>query len=133
MVTSTSKELSAVVGNQVLELSLYDDAWTPSVKTLNDQYPLVVFSKTYCPFSKRGKALLESYKLVPPPKVVEVDLRGDGTTIQTILGRLTGRRTVPNVVLKGNSIGGSDDIHALHAQGKLKPLLESAGIKVTGI
>lgn len=45
MVTSTSNELPAVDGSQVLELSVYDDAWTPSVKTLNDQYPLVVFSK----------------------------------------------------------------------------------------
>uniref|UniRef100_A0A7S3YS57 Glutaredoxin domain-containing protein n=1 Tax=Lotharella globosa TaxID=91324 RepID=A0A7S3YS57_9EUKA len=32
---------------------------------------------------------------------------------------LTGRRTVPNVFISGHSIGGSDDVHHLHDEGRL--------------
>jgi len=33
-------------------------------------------SKSYCPFSKRAKNLIQTYALDPPPRIVEVDLRG---------------------------------------------------------
>ncbi len=101
-------------------------------------------------YSKRAKELLKNYDLVPAPKVVEVDLRGmqlwlvcrhsyrshcvvctdDGDLIKAILTRLTGRSTFPNVVLLGKSIGGSDQLSELHREGKLKALLEVAGLKV---
>lgn len=52
-------------------------------------------------YSKRAKALLlETYHLSPVPTVVELDTRTDGLLIQTILTRLTGRSTVPNIILK---------------------------------
>ncbi|PSR79233.1 hypothetical protein PHLCEN_2v7091 [Hermanssonia centrifuga] len=106
-----------------------DGDWEQHVKNLRDNHPLVVFSKTYCPYSKRAKALLESYNLSPPPTIVELDTRSDGAIIQTILGRLTGRRTVPNVLLQGGSIGGSDDLALLDEQQKLVSLLEGEGLK----
>lgn len=59
--------------------------------------------------------------------------------MQGLLQRLTGRRTVPNMVVHGVSIGGSDDVHALYQQsgnvygagtegGKLREILEEAGV-----
>ena len=33
-------------------------------------------SKSYCPYSKRAKDLIQTYALDPPPRIVEVDLRG---------------------------------------------------------
>lgn len=54
----------------------------------------------YYSFSKRAKSLLASYQLSPTPFVVELDQRSDGPVIQEILARLTGRRTVPNVLLQ---------------------------------
>ena len=51
-------------------------------------------------YSKKAKELLTSYDLSPPPKVIELNLRSDGPQIQAILARLTGRKTVPNILLK---------------------------------
>ncbi|KAA1475170.1 thioredoxin-like protein [Dentipellis sp. KUC8613] len=119
---------------KAIDLKVYEGGdwvdWARAVKTMNAETPLVVFSKTYCPYSKRAKELLKNYDLLPAPKVVEVDLRDDGDLIKAILTRLTGRSTFPNAVLLGKSIGGSDQLSELHREGKLKALLEEAGLKV---
>ena len=47
-----------------------------------------------------------------------------------MLTRLTGRATFPNVILYGESIGGSDDITAMHRDGRLRQLFENAGLTV---
>ena len=47
-----------------------------------------------------------------------------------MLTRLTGRSTFPNVILRGKSIGGSDDIVTMHEDGHLRQLLEKAGLQV---
>jgi glutaredoxin len=120
-----------------LDISVYADGvrsptpdWPSRVKHLNAEAPLIVFSKTYCSYSKRAKVLLERYELVPPPKIIEVDLRDDGDFIKAVLTRLTGRSTFPNVILRGKSIGGSDDIFAMHEDGRLRQLFEKAGLQV---
>ena len=56
----------------------------------------------------------------------------DGDLIKLILKRLTRRATFPNILLRGVTIGGSDDVHELHSEGKLKGLFEQAGVKVNG-
>jgi len=120
-----------------LDLSVYADGdraptpdWPSRVKHLNAEAPLIVFSKTYCPYSHRTKDLLERYELVPPPKIIEVDLRDDGDFIKAVLTRLTGRSTFPNVILRGKSIGGSDELAAMHEDGRLRQLFEKAGLQV---
>ncbi|KAG1890086.1 hypothetical protein F4604DRAFT_1708462 [Suillus subluteus] len=50
--------------------------WKSHMRRLKEEYPLIVLSKSYCPFSRKAKKLLESYNLSPPPKIIEVDLRG---------------------------------------------------------
>lgn len=57
-------------------------------------------------------------------------LADDGVFIKAVLTRLTGRSTVPNVILQGKSIGGGDDITAMHNDGQLRQLFENAGLKV---
>jgi hypothetical protein len=56
----------------------------------------------------------------------------DTQIIQNILGRLTGRRTVPNVILSTESIGGSDDLSQMHSFNKLRTVFEEKGVKVEG-
>ncbi|KAF9227204.1 glutaredoxin, partial [Gyrodon lividus] len=104
--------------------------WEDRMKALREQHPLVVFSKSYCPYSKRAKKLLESYNVSPPPKIIEVDLRGDSPHIKTLLTRLTDRSTFPNVILHGHSLGGCDDLVRMHEEGQLREVLESGGVKV---
>ncbi|CEL60723.1 Monothiol glutaredoxin-S6 OS=Oryza sativa subsp, japonica GN=GRXS6 PE=2 SV=1 [Rhizoctonia solani AG-1 IB] len=90
--------------------------------------PVVVFSKTYCPYSKRAKNLLSSLNLEPAPYVIEVDLRSDSDTVKALLMRLTGHGTFPNILVRRKSIGGSDDLVRLHENGELVPLLATAGV-----
>ena len=82
---------------------------------------VVVFSKSYCPFCAKTKSLFESIDV--NAKVIELDLRDDGASIQADLKTMTGQGTVPNVFIKGKHLGGNDDTQKAHASGKLKELL----------
>jgi glutaredoxin 3 len=57
-------------------------------------------------------------------------LADDSDFIKALLTRLTGRSTFPNVILHDKSIGGSDDINAMHKDGQLRQLFEKAGLTV---
>ncbi len=82
---------------------------------------VAIFSKTYCPFCTRTKTLFES--LGEDAMILELDLRPDGDVMQAALTRMTGQRSVPNVFVNGNHVGGNDDTHAAHRSGKLDELL----------
>ncbi|KAK4686389.1 hypothetical protein P7C73_g3736, partial [Tremellales sp. Uapishka_1] len=92
------------------------------------RYRIAVFSKTYCPYSKNAKQILNTYNLYPAPFVIELDQRSDYDVIQNLLHHLTGRRTVPNILLDFASIGGSDDITLLHAEGGLQKRFEDMDV-----
>jgi len=93
-------------------------------------FAVIIFSKSYCPYSKKAKQiLLESYTIKPPPHVVELDLHELGPQLQQSLGESTGRRTVPNVLINGKSIGGGDDIEAMHVGGTLIEKVKTLGGK----
>ncbi|KAF9653965.1 thioredoxin-like protein, partial [Thelephora ganbajun] len=109
-----------------------DDDWVKHVRELETNSPLVVFSKSYCPYSRRAKSLIQTYALDPPPKIVEVDLREDGDLLKVILTRLTKHSTFPNIILRGRSLGGADDLQALHDGGKLEELFEDNRLTVHG-
>ena len=88
---------------------------------------VIIFSKSYCPHSKRAKnILLEKYIIDPAPYVVELDQHELGPQLQAKLADLTGRKTVPNVLIQAVSIGGGDDVAELDAKktllGKIKTL-----------
>jgi len=93
---------------------------------------VVIFSKSYCPYSAKAKRiLLESYSIDPAPYVVELDLHELGPQLQARLGETTGRKTVPNVLVSGKSIGGGDDIEAFHHNNELISKIEEiAGKKI---
>eukprot|EP00638_Chattonella_subsalsa_P010362 CAMPEP_0117756384 /NCGR_PEP_ID=MMETSP0947-20121206/14045_1 /TAXON_ID=44440 /ORGANISM="Chattonella subsalsa, Strain CCMP2191" /LENGTH=134 /DNA_ID=CAMNT_0005575959 /DNA_START=144 /DNA_END=548 /DNA_ORIENTATION=+ len=86
--------------------------------TAND---IMVFSKSYCPFCSRTKALFTEMGV--DFEVMELDLRNDGDDIQAALAEKTGQRTVPNVFIKGTHLGGNDDTQAAARSGKLAQLL----------
>ena len=87
--------------------------------------PVVVFSKTTCPYCIQVKQLLS--RLGAKSKVIELDTESDGSEIQSALLEWTGQRTVPNVFIGGTHIGGCDATVAKHNGGKLIPLLTEAG------
>ncbi|KAF4122512.1 Glutaredoxin [Geosmithia morbida] len=92
--------------------------------------PIIIFSKTYCPYSKKAKELLiNKYAITPEPYVVELNEHPMGQSLQDTLQEKTGRRTVPNILINGVSIGGSDDIQALDKEGKLVGKIVDLGSK----
>ncbi|EMD42180.1 hypothetical protein CERSUDRAFT_90784 [Gelatoporia subvermispora B] len=87
------------------------------------QNKIVVFSKSYCPYCKRAKALLSSKFPSVPTAVYELDEREDGSDIQSYLLEKTGQRTVPNIFISQQHVGGSDALAALDSEGKLADLV----------
>ena len=51
------------------------------------------------------------------------EIGDDGPEYQMTLMQMTGQRTVPNVFVKGQHIGGNDDSQAAAKDGKLKEML----------
>ncbi|KAK4265551.1 hypothetical protein QN277_026587 [Acacia crassicarpa] len=84
-------------------------------------HKIVIFSKSYCPYCRRAKAVFKELK--QEPHVVELDERDDGSKIQDIMVNIVGRRTVPQVFINGKHLGGSDDTAEAYESGKLAKLL----------
>ncbi|KAK0420895.1 hypothetical protein QR680_014950 [Steinernema hermaphroditum] len=82
---------------------------------------IVIFSKTYCPFCRKAKVALSNYQ--PAYVAIELDEHKRGDAIQFNLHKITGVRTVPQVFINGQFIGGGDDTVAAHHSGKLASLL----------
>jgi len=91
-------------------------------KTVADN-KVVLWSKSTCPFCDRIKSLLTSLNV--DYLAIELDQRDDGAEIQGLLLEKTGQRTVPNVFINGDHIGGCDDTLRLHAEEKLLGLVNS--------
>lgn len=94
-----------------------------TVQHLIKENKVMVFSKSYCPFCHKAKDVLNSIGV--KFHVIELDKESNGDDIQQALEKLTGQRTVPNVFVGEKSIGGGSETAALHAQGKLVPMLKS--------
>ena len=82
---------------------------------------VVVFSKTFCPFCRKTKNLFLDKGI--DAKVIELDKMDNGDAIQDALLELSGQRTVPNVFIKGNHLGGNDDTQKAAREGKLEEML----------
>eukprot|EP00164_Ancoracysta_twista_P003448 GFYU01004600.1.p1 GENE.GFYU01004600.1~~GFYU01004600.1.p1 ORF type:complete len:163 (+),score=50.07 GFYU01004600.1:71-490(+) len=86
---------------------------------------VVVFSKTYCGFCRRAKDALEDAEATNAI-IHELNTRDDGSLIQDALQALYGSRTVPQVFIGREHIGGSSDTVALHSAGLLDDKVEAA-------
>ena len=89
------------------------------------QTRITVFSKTYCPYSRAAKSLLDS--LGAHYQRYEIDQRPDGAQLQDVLKHLLNHSTVPMVVGGSQLLGGSDRLHDLHEHGLLEGILRGSG------
>ena len=78
-----------------------------------------IYTTKVCPYCVRAKSLLDR----KGASYTEIDVSEDADLRLKMTERAGGRRTVPQIFINGQSIGGSDDLHALDAEGKLDPLL----------
>jgi glutaredoxin 3 len=79
---------------------------------------VTVYSADWCPFCSRAKALLDQRGI--PFEEINVD-RVPG--FREKLVEMTGRMTVPQIMIGGEPIGGFDDLSALDRSGELQRLL----------
>jgi len=94
-------------------------------------HPVVVFLKDYCPYCHKVKALFKSIGV----DIFEVDLEKlpNGSAIQSALKKKTNQSTVPSVWIGQKFVGGNDDTQNARSNGKLKQLLDSAGVKYSSL
>eukprot|EP00540_Astrosyne_radiata_P019436 CAMPEP_0116846202 /NCGR_PEP_ID=MMETSP0418-20121206/13701_1 /TAXON_ID=1158023 /ORGANISM="Astrosyne radiata, Strain 13vi08-1A" /LENGTH=150 /DNA_ID=CAMNT_0004477417 /DNA_START=61 /DNA_END=513 /DNA_ORIENTATION=+ len=91
------------------------------VKSEIESGDVVIFSKSFCPFCKKTKKLMK--KLQITPTVIELDDVDGGAEMQDALAEMTGQKTVPNVFIKGQHLGGNDATQAAAKSGKLQEML----------
>ncbi|KAF8481870.1 thioredoxin-like protein [Russula ochroleuca] len=86
---------------------------------------VVVFSKSWCPYSKKAKDLLKTHYPEVQPAIYELDEKEDGgKAYQDYLEGKTGQRTVPNIFIRQQHIGGSSHLVALHDEDGIRALLK---------
>lgn len=78
-----------------------------------------IYTKFYCPYCWRAKSLLSSKDV----QFEEHDITMGGDRREEMIQRSMGRSTVPQIFIGGRHVGGSDDLAALDAAGKLDPML----------
>ena len=78
-----------------------------------------VYSTPNCPFCVSAKALLNSKNL----SFKEIDVSDDIESLQKMV-KLSGLRSVPQIFINNQSIGGFDELSQMNANGHL-PHLES--------
>ena len=84
--------------------------------------PLIeIYTWRSCPYCIRAKALLDSKKVA----YTEYAIDGDEAARDKMSKRAMGRRSVPQIFIKDQPIGGCDELHALDRAGKLDPLLQA--------
>lgn len=78
-----------------------------------------VYSTSYCPYCMRAKALLRSKGVA----FEEIDVTNDPALRAKMVKLAGGRRTVPEIFINGEIIGGCDELYALELNGELDMLL----------
>jgi glutaredoxin 3 len=80
---------------------------------------VIIYSKTYCPYCDRAKNLLDSKGV----SYEERNIENKPDEMKALMEK-TGMRTVPQIFIDDNLVGGFDDLNALDKAGKLDPLLK---------
>ncbi|KAJ7075165.1 glutaredoxin [Mycena belliarum] len=88
-----------------------------------DANKIAIFSKSWCPYCKKTKALFQKEFPDETPLVVELDERDDGAAIQEYLREKTGQSSVPNVFVNKKQVGGNDKTQAAFQSGELQKLV----------
>lgn len=80
---------------------------------------VIIYSTTVCPYCVRAKQLLErkgvAYK--------EINLSNEASEVRMELMQRTNHRTVPQIFINDQFVGGFDQLYALEREGKLNELL----------
>ena len=78
-----------------------------------------IYTWRTCPFCVRAKLLLDRKGVA----YTEYSVDGDEPAREAMAARGNGRRSVPQIFIADQHIGGCDELHALERAGKLDALL----------
>ena len=78
-----------------------------------------IYTSPLCGYCHMAKRLLTS----KGAEFNEINVMGNDTARGQLIDRAPGARTVPQIFIGDTHVGGSDELHALDAQGKLDALL----------
>jgi glutaredoxin 3 len=87
---------------------------------------VTMYSSSLCGYCFRAKRLLDS----KGQTYEEISVDGRSEVRQHMM-QITGGRTVPQIIINGNAIGGCDELYLLDRQQKLDPLLAASSPKPT--
>lgn len=80
---------------------------------------ILMYCTEVCPYCVRAEQLL-ARKGIREIEKIRIDLQPE---MQEIMIQKTGRRTVPQIYINGEHVGGFDDMAALDRAGKLDAML----------
>ena len=81
---------------------------------------VTMYTTAFCPYCVRAKQLLKN-RGVEDIQEIRVD---QDAAQRAHMMEITGRRTVPQILIGDRHVGGCDDLIALDQQGGLMPLLQ---------
>ena len=79
-----------------------------------------IYTWQYCPFCIRAKSLLNKKNI----DFIEYKIDGDESARENMSKRANGKRSLPQIFINNNSIGGCDDLYSLEEENKLDSLIE---------
>ena len=78
-----------------------------------------IYTSKICPYCIKAKNLLEAKGV----DYQEFRTDQDGTLAEEAVKRSGGKRTVPQIFIDGNHVGGCDELYALEREGTLDSML----------
>jgi glutaredoxin 3 len=78
-----------------------------------------IYTGPLCVFCDRAKALLNKKRV----SFKEINLASDPNKMDEMIKKTNGMRTIPQIFVDGQHIGGNDKLQALENEGKLNSLL----------
>ena len=78
-----------------------------------------IYTLQYCPFCIRAKSLLNKKNI----EFIEYKIDGDESAREKMSERANGKRSLPQIFIDNNSIGGCDDLYSLEEDNKLDSLI----------
>ena len=82
-----------------------------------------IYTKPLCPYCYRAKALLDHLEL----PYEETNISFDSEKRSEMIARTQGY-TVPQIIVNGTKVGGSDDLYAMVENGEFFKLLHQSGL-----
>ena len=82
---------------------------------------VTLYSTASCPICDRAKTMLKKWEI----SFDEIRIDADSAAMKEFVEVTHGARTVPQIIIDGNPIGGFSELTELHMDGELDELMQS--------